>query len=457
MSRHEQLNDIRKRAQAAKQPASASSPTPARAKKPDAEGLTAYFDATRGGFWTQNSRKEWVSYTEASLRRMLKYNHFQEVQDKDLQYSMIDKKLIEIQLDYDVVYAGAIAGYRAGIHTICGQRVLVTSEPRPIGPKDGKWTILKSFLEDLLQDNVKIFYAWIKSALRSFYAGPPFRPGQMLAIAGPAGCGKSLLQNLITEMLGGRAAKPYRYLTGETAFNSDLLQCEHLMVEDEAASYDLRTRRHFGSQLKNMIVNEVQSLHRKGRDALSVTPFWRITITLNDEPENLMVLPPFDESLKDKIILLRASIPKFPYAADDMAKRKEFRERLSSELPAFLRWLQSYRIPQNWINQRFGVSAFHDPDLLTELEDLSPEVKLLSLIDTLQIWGIDREPWTGTANELEDVLTEKDKHNRCQRILGFNSACGTYLARLRHRFPDRISERRTTKEGRIWTIKPPSR
>jgi hypothetical protein len=35
-------------------------------------------------------------------------------------------------------------------------------------------------------------------------------------------------------------------------------------------------------------------------------PFWRLSITLNDEPENLLILPPLDESLGDKIMLLRA-------------------------------------------------------------------------------------------------------------------------------------------------------
>jgi energy-coupling factor transporter ATP-binding protein EcfA2 len=454
MSRQQQIDAARakmkgKTPAGGKESTPRSSPTKARSAGP-----IAYFDSNRGGFWTQNSRDEWVQFTEASLRRVLKYNHFAEVTDKEAQYAIIDKKFIELQHEHDVVYAGSIAGYRAGVHEICGQRILVTSGPKLLQPKDGQWALLKAFLTDLLGDGVRVFYAWLKSALRSFYAGPSFRPGQMLAIAGPAGCGKSLLQNLITEILGGRSAKPYRYLTGETAFNSDLFGCEHLMVEDEAASTDLRVRRHFGSQLKNMIVNEVQSLHRKGRDALSVSPFWRITITLNDEPENLMVLPPLDESLKDKITILRAFVPKFPYAADDMAKRKEFRTRLSAELPAFLRFLQSFRIPEKMVNQRYGVAAFHDPDLLGELEDLSPEMKLLTLIDTLNIYGIDREPWEGTAAELEEKLLEKDRSGRCAKVLSYNTACGAYLARLKHRFPERISEKRTTQQGRIWTIRP---
>lgn len=457
MSRHDQLNEIRDRAKASKgaQAGSSGAAMSTKASKPKA--IAVFYDACRGGCWTQNTRHEWVSYTEASIRRMLRHCEAFATDDKNLQLHLIEKELIMIQTEKDVVYAGPIAGYKAGIHTICGQRVLVTSGPKMLTPKAGDWQFLKKFFEDLLGDAERRFYAWMKSALRSFYAGPSFRPGQALAIAGPAGCGKSLLQNLITEMLGGRSAKPYRYLTGDTAFNSDLLKCEHLMIEDEAASYDVRVRRTFGSQIKNMLVNEVQSLHPKGKDALSVSPFWRITITVNDEPENLMVLPVLDESLKDKITLMRAFTPKFPYAADDMQKRKDFRARLSNELPAFLFWLKTFRIPDAWVNQRYGVVAFHDSLLIQALDELSPEMKLLSLIDSLQIWDLDRNPWEGTANELEERLLEKDKSGRVQKILGFNSACGTYLARLRVRFPDRVSEKRTHGSNRTWTIKPPSR
>jgi hypothetical protein len=435
-------------------PTPASSPAPP--KKKDGPPV-AYFDSSRGGFWSKNSRGEWIQYTEGALRRVLKYQHYDDVTDKDLQYSMIDRHLIDVQQTHDVAYAGALAGYKTGLHDVCGQRVLVTSGPRLITPKDGSWALLKDFLGVMLGDQCRVLYAWLKSALRSLYAGPPFRPGVMLAMAGPAGCGKSLLQNLITEIFGGRVAKPYRYMIGDTTFNSDLFTAEHLMIEDEAASTQLSVRRQFGSMLKNMIANEHQSLHRKGRDALMVSPFWRVTITVNDEPENLMVLPPIDESLRDKITLLKAFVPEFPYATDDMNARRQFRTQLSAELPMFLRFLQQWKIPANCTNQRYGTAAFQDEELLQELEELSPEYKLLAIIDRLQIWGVDREPWKGSATELEDLLLEKDKLRSVEKLLSFNTACGTYLTRLSRRFPERFKKHRTGKHGREWEIKPPAK
>ena len=37
-------------------------------------------------------------------------------------------------------------------------------------------------------------------------------------------------------MFGGRAARPYQFMSGLTSFNSDLFEAEHLMIEDEQAS-----------------------------------------------------------------------------------------------------------------------------------------------------------------------------------------------------------------------------
>lgn len=60
---------------------------------------------------------------------------------------------------------------------------------------------------------------------------------------------------------------------------------------------DFRSRRNLRSHLKQMTVNEAQRLHAKNRDAIMVKPFWRLSISLNDEPEDLHVLPTIDAGL----------------------------------------------------------------------------------------------------------------------------------------------------------------
>ena len=77
-------------------------------------------------------------------------------------------------------------------------------------------------------------------------------------------------------------------MSGATEFNGELFGCEHLMIEDDIGSTDFRARRNFGTRIKEFTVNEVQSCHAKNRQAINLKPFWRLSITLNEEPENLL-------------------------------------------------------------------------------------------------------------------------------------------------------------------------
>jgi hypothetical protein len=95
-------------------------------------------------------------------------------------------------------------------------------------------------------------------------------------------------------------------MTAQTSFNSDLFKAEHLIIADETPATGYSERQAFGAGIKNMVAEPMQRLHAKGRDAMMLEPFWRVSMSLNDEPENLMVLPPYNKSMKDKLILLKA-------------------------------------------------------------------------------------------------------------------------------------------------------
>ena len=293
---------------------------------------------------------------------------------------------------------------------------------------------------------------WLKVGYEALRQGQQ-RPGQALAIAGPRDCGKSLLQSVITEILGGRSAKPYRYMSGATEFNGDLFGAEHLMIEDEVAYTDIRARRYFGARLKDFTVNLVQSCHAKNRPALSLKPCWRISITLNDEPENLLILPPIDESLEDKIMLFKASQAALPTNIGTAEGRQRYWAQLMAELPMFLQLLVDYRIPVELRSGRFGVKHFQHPALLTALSEMSPEMRLMGLLDAAL--G-DREQvgqWAGTATELERMLFASAVGLEARRLLDWNNATGTYLGRLAKKLPNRIQAQRTNS-ARIWSIVP---
>jgi hypothetical protein len=192
-------------------------------------------------------------------------------------------------------------------------------------------------------------------------------------------CGKALLQAIITA----------------------LFAAEHLMLEDEQSSKNGRMRLDLGAHLKAIAVNEVHSCHAKHRDAVNLRPFWMLSISLNDQAECLLVLPPIREDIFDKIILLQCTRPQGGFPTGTPEKRAAYWRTLTAEISAFLDYLVRWQIPSALRDERFGVGHFHHPQLLEALNSLSSEEKLLELIDR-ELWQEpSRDTWEGTAGELE--------------------------------------------------------
>jgi hypothetical protein len=226
------------------------------------------------------------------------------------------------------------------------------------------------------------------------------------------------------------------------------------MIEDEVAFTDIRARRHFGARIKDFTVNVTQSCHGKNRPALTLKPFWRTTITLNDEPEKLLILPPIDDSLEDKILLLKAKKAGLPADIGTTEGRLKYWGQLMRELPMFLDTLVNYTIPSRLQSGRFGVKHFQHPMLMAALSELSPEMRLMGLIDVALIEKDHIGKWSGTATDLERMLSESKVGFESRKLLEWNNATGTYLGRLAKKLPNRVQAQRTNM-SRQWTIYPP--
>jgi hypothetical protein len=399
------------------------------------------------GWFMPNGNGGHVEVTESGMKRFLKALGYRvKAEDGEL-LSPLEDVVMRLQQQHYLSYAGPLAGYMSGIYKVQDANILVTNSPVFIEPAEGDWPVLRALVENLLGDDPRqltCFFGWVKVAVASLYSRTR-RAGQGLVLAGSAGCGKSLLQNILTIIFGGRSAKPYAFMTGGTAFNRDLFVAEHLMVEDEVPSSDFRSRRNFGTNIKGVTVNETQRLHQKYRDAVTLTPFWRLSISLNDEAENLQVLPPIDDSLADKLILLRVNKHPMPMPTGTDDERKLFWDTLVGELPAFLYWLSTWEIPEDMRDQRYGIRHFHHPAIVQAVDNLAPEARLIALIDdTIFKFGVGIDsPWTGTSRQLEKKLMEEcaGQAYEVRRLLSFFTACGVYLARLEQKQPGRITSR----------------
>lgn len=411
-----------------------------------------FFDAATGQYWLALRPDKFMRLSTSELRLHLRRAGLTD--EKAIgELNEVENALAVSHIDRAVDYAGPLAGHNAGtFETSDGRKILVTNSPRLPSPKRGKWPTLKTFFEELLHGEQDYLFAWLQCSYRSLARGD-LKPGQCLVLAGDAGCGKSLCQQFITDCFGGRSAKPYRYMTGGTTFNGDLARAEHWCIEDEHGSTDIRLRNKFGTAIKDVCANLTLSIHDKGRTAITLPTWRRLSVSVNRENENLQIVPPLNASLADKVTLLdcdRADL------GNDTPKTVA---ACRAELPAFLWWLlNEFEIPKRERCPRYGVKSYHSQKLFEVLVDMSPEHRLLSLIDEVHFASItdkrELSPLAGSTEQIERSLRASAFCFAVEKLLYFSSACGVYLQRLALSHPDRVSVQRAHQKS-FWTIKAP--
>ena len=402
--------------------------------------LPIWFYPPSEKYYVQNELMEYVPYTKTTLKLILKsWGLRGRVHDDELQ-SPIDSLIADVSYGKSVSYAGRLAGIKVGCYQMNGKRVLVTSDPVILEAKEGQFPMIESVVGQLFNggeiDQRPYVYGWLKMGRKAVLEAFPM-PGQALVLAGPRNAGKNLFQDIITEALGGRAEKPYRYMVGKSEFNGDLFGAEHLCIADEVPFYDMPSRRVFGSKIKDMCVNSLQSCHGKHKEALTLYPIWRLSISVNDEAENLVMLPPLEESIEDKIMLLKVDQAIMPMKSDSPRSRVEFWDAVRAEIPSFLHFIENYVVPDELQESRFGIKAFQHPDLVEILKEMTHENRLMALMEIIVI--PDNGSWKGTLEELETALLEDSTYKRqIEKLLYYPTALMTYMRRLHKSAPERV-------------------
>ena len=361
----------------------------------------------------------------------------------------------------------ALAGYRAGVRELSdGRRVVIRMSPRLVEPVAGEWPVIKAMIEDRLKlgaddvDQSVYFHAWCKIALESLMFGEPgsFKPGHALVLAGPVGCGKSRLQVLITLLLGGRKADPTAFLMGDDSFNADMMGAEHLMMEELlTSSWSAADRVNLSEAIKRMVANESKRMRLMRTDPLTVDPFWRFTLSMNNDPDKMRAFPMLTPDFRDKVVMLEVAKKALPMPTRTAAEQKAFNDTIKAEMPAYAHWLlNEFEIPEALLTAdgedatRFGFASFQHPRLAEQLFDDTPAANLLRLIDQAELqyrtgvpcklwdlthpnntsghkvrggaWENQPNVWQGSAEMLEDLL--------CGHMDGWTSSVGRSATRL---------------------------
>lgn len=461
----------------------------------------------------------WAKWPLSAVRLEIR----QCVLDKLGRYIAAKPRENEVQGEIDMVLAWvrknrmveavfpALAGYMAGLHELRdGKRVVVRMAPRLVSPVQGKWDTIKELIEgrlDLSRDGVKdanqsvYFHAWLQTAYRSLLTGKPGsrKPGHILGIFGPGGCGKSRLQiNIITPMLGGRIADPTSFMTGEDSYNVDMMGAEHQCVEElQKPSWSAGDRVNLSESMKRIVATESKRLRMMRTDPITVDPFWRMSITMNNDPDKIRAFPMLTPDFADKVVLLLAAKRPLPMPTRTDAEQENFNTQIAAELPAYAFWLlNEFEIPEALLMcdgqdaTRFGFASYQHPTLSAQLFDDTPAAHLLRLIDAAEFtelgdtggrprklwtlpwpqntsgskprggtWLNDVGIWEGTAEKLEELLTGNvsgwfSSVGKPATKLLAKSQITTLLSRLKEDALERV-DKRDRAEARGWRVGAP--
>lgn len=321
----------------------------------------------------------------------------------------------------------SLPGYESGVHCLeSGEQVLVKTSPRQVVAEKGEWPVIRQLIHgrlDLSQkdgnelpggiDQTPWFHSWCKVALEALRRGQPghWRAGHALILTGPGGCGKNRIQEqLITPLLGGRFADPQKFLFEGDEFNGDVFAAEHLMLSEvPLPSQRTVDRTALGEKIKQVVANPSQRMRLMRTEPCTVSPFWRLSISVNDDPDKLRSLPLITPDFGDKVLLLHCQhAPILGLDGNAPEQQKAFREAVAAELPAYAWWLENeWEIPENLRTYecgrdatRFGFREFHHPVIKGDLWEDTPAAQLLGLIDAAVFDGPDIEGGTAKLWDL---------------------------------------------------------
>jgi hypothetical protein len=510
-----------------------------------------WFGERNGVFWLKNEAGAWVCLKEGSFVRHLEklgWRSFCDRKGGDV-ISQVARIIEGCEMARRVFYAGPLAGWRAGIYLIEGERVLVTRSPQLIAPKDPRawkdeeggmkeelggeaaespsspvvgqepasgpaplewedipvrdtfgavvarvtfervvkdratfgenygrgWPVLEALVwgglvdgEDGVDQRV-YFFGILAHVLAALHGGYHVK-NLAMAAAGEVESGKTLLfVSIVQELAGKKSARPYSWMIGDDNFNEELFEAVLLVIDDEQSDTKAEGRQNFKQKLKQLVATgaaRCRGLHTK---ALTLTPTWLPVICLNLEPENLLVLPPMDDDIADKIALFKMYRRPMPMAVGTEAEKQKFWETLVGELPYFSWWLlNEFALPAD-LRGRFGVKPYHHPEVLRELQELSQEMRLWQFIERvvftpkhLQSDGAGGWQWRGQAMDLETLL--KADHAEGPKLTRREAEevpkagwLGRRLGRLEKMLPGRVQRERqkgADKSLRFWILRP---
>lgn len=280
------------------------------------------------------------------------------------------------------------------------------------------------------KEQLDVFLTWLARFYNNARVGAP-RKGHALFIAGDVSAGKTFLsQRIIGDMMGG-SQEATSYMLGSTSFNEELFYHPVWTVDDAVAAADPKRHSSYSQMVKKFVANPYQEFHPKFKKSVSFRFNGRLIVTMNSDPVSIGMLPNIEQSILDKLVILRADKPGTSFAGAE--------EKVRKELPAFCDFVANWVTP-DWLMTkpdecaRFGHDSWQHPELLSTARDSSPTAGMMEL---LTMWRpqffrkTDAAQWTGTASDLMVELKSTESiASIVDRVAFTRNAMGTHLQNL---------------------------
>jgi hypothetical protein len=285
-----------------------------------------------------------------------------------------------------------------------GDRYFNTATVKPIVPADGeqKWgenfPIIADWLETIFgEEQLQYEIGWLHYAYRGAVDGKPEK-GHAHFLVGEPNCGKTLYNTTVLAGLFGGHIKASEYLVGKNDnFNEHLFTKFLWTVDDEAPNSSRAMHTSFTAKIKEHVANNEFLMHGKFKTPGRAKWSGRLSITLNDDPTSLRILPDLDMSVKDKVMIFRMK----PFGKFTRC----FKGKIEKELKYFAKYVYDYEIPDEMLDVRFGVQAYIESSISQIAQADSQWSSIVELLRMFRdIYFDDNNPdesdWVGTASEL---------------------------------------------------------
>jgi len=260
---------------------------------------------------------------------------------------------------------------------------------------------LARYLSGLFDEQqLNVFLSWFAHFYNGARLGKPKR-GQALFLCGPASAGKTFLSQCVVGAAVGGFQEATRYILGETSFNESLFYSPVWAVDDAVAGADPKKHTLYSQMVKKFVANPSQEFHPKFKKAVTHKFNGRLITTLNDDPVSQSMFPQVEGTILDKILALLARSPGVSFAGAE--------ELVVAELPYLTDFLRHWVLP-DWLQTRaeevvrFGMDAWHHPDLISAAREVSASAGLCELLDRWRTFYFrrfsDRAEWSGNVTDL---------------------------------------------------------